>query len=176
MFPDDPAIRNPGKEQHMPPRKKTEPPVETTEEVTVAPPSDETDVPAAISRDTEDGKGDEPVPPSDFESFATPGVHAEEKTINELAEAVLKGEWGDYTVLRGRLSDAGHDDSAIIARVNQRMMRGAPAAYRASQAEVLNQIDRGEWGDNTMALESRLLGAGYKADMVADIVRIVVKR
>lgn len=39
---------------------------------------DETDVPAALERETQDGKGDDEVPPSDFVAFATEGVENEE--------------------------------------------------------------------------------------------------
>lgn len=40
---------------------------------------DDTDVPAALERETQDGKGDDQVPEADFQSFATEGVENEEQ-------------------------------------------------------------------------------------------------
>lgn len=159
----------------MPPKKKTETSSEETTEQkppVVAPPSDDTDVQAAIDSTTDDGKGDEPVPPSNFESFATEGVHASTKLAGELASEVLDGKWGDFSVSRGRLNDAGLDATAVFVKVNERLTRGAPSAYRATVDQVVDQVDRGEWGSER-TLESRLLGAGYKAVDVADILRKV---
>lgn len=165
----------------MPAKKRNEPPAtETTEESAPeapveAPPSDETDVPAAVDSTTQDGPGDDPVPPSDFQSFATEGVHAEPKQVAELASEVLQGLWGAFDVVRDRLDNAGHDVTAVMTKVNERLMRGSPSAYRATNEQVVEQISRGEWGDNERALEARLLGAGYKASDVADILRTVKK-
>jgi hypothetical protein len=163
----------------MPPKKKTTEPVteETVEETAQeAPPSDETDVQAALDTTTQDGPGDDPVPPSDFQSFATEGVHPEDKQVGELAGEVLQGLWGDFSVSRDRLDNAGHDASAVLAKVNERLMRGSPSAYRATTEQVVDQISRGEWGDNERALEARLLGAGYKASDVVDILRSAHER
>lgn len=171
----------------MPGRKRTQspegenteqsaPPIEEQSAPEVAPPNDETDVQAAVDSTTQDGPGDDPVPPSDFQSFATEGVHHEDKQIGELAGEVLQGLWGDYSVSRDRLDNAGHDASAVLAKVNERLMRGSPSAYRATIEQVVDQIGRGEWGDNEKALEARLLGAGYKASDVADILRSVHER
>lgn len=137
----------------------------------VAPPSDDTDVPAAIDTEISDGPGDDPVPPSDFESFATEGVHRETKQVGEVASEVLQGLWGDFSVSRERLDNAGHDASAVLTKVNERLTRGAPSAHRATPDQVAEQIIRGEWGDSVKALDSRLLGAGYKAADVAEILR-----
>jgi hypothetical protein len=163
MFPVNLAIQNSGKEMFMPPKKKTE-----------AEPSDETDVQAAIDSETQDGKGSEPVPPSDFESFATAGVHAEDKAIEELASEVLRGHWGDYSVSRSRLNDAGHDSSVVLAAVNRRMAGGAPAAYRPTSIELLNQVRMGEWGTDR-GLRERLNGAGFSAAVVEDVLRTLAR-
>lgn len=136
---------------------------------------DETDVTSALKRDTQDGKGEGEVPPSDFDSFATEGVQSEDKDLGDLVSEILRGDWGDYGTLRDRLREAGYDDSEAITAVNLRLTRGAPAAYRASKEEIINQIERGEWGDTNKALESRLLGAGYRASEVAEILQSVKK-
>lgn len=52
-------------------------PVEPTDSgvtVTQVESHDDTDVPAALQRETQDGKGDGELPEGDFESFATDGM------------------------------------------------------------------------------------------------------
>lgn len=151
-------------------RKKTEETTSEQQPPSVAPSADETDVPAAIDTETSDGPGDEPVPSSDFQSFATEGVHHEDKQVGELASEVLQGLWGDWSVARDRLTNAGHDAANVFTKVNERLTRGAPSAHRATPDQLLDQVQRGEWGDERV-LESRLLGAGYKAADVADVLR-----
>lgn len=168
----------------MPPKKRGSIPTEEISEPTAGPPTpsgvsgnttsnDDTDVEAALSRDTQDGKGGEVVPPPDFESFATEEVESAYKPASVLAQEVLRGLWGDYVGLRDRLDDAGHIATEVLTLVNERLVRGAPSAFRASNDEVVNQIEHGEWGDNPRALESRLLGAGFKAVDVFEILKDV---
>jgi hypothetical protein len=178
LSPDNPAIQNSGKELLMSPKKKTDSPAgtaeETTEETTAGTgaPSDDADIQSALARKTQDGKGDEPVPPSDFESFATEGVYRDDKTVGQLADEVLRGLWGNYTVLRDRLTHAGYHATAVLTQVNDRLVRGAPSAYRASIFELADQVARGEWGDNVETLQSRLIAAGYS---VLDARSVVLK-
>lgn len=151
-------------------RKETAAAESTTEQVPyVAPPSDETDVQPAKDMETGDGKGKDPVPPSDFDSFATEGVHAEDKTVDELADEVLRGSWGDHSVARGRLDDAGHNSSEVLKRVNERLVGGAPAAYRASAIQLVEQVRRGEWGKKE-GLHRRLTSAGIDFTTANDVV------
>lgn len=123
-------------------------------------PSDDTDVPAVKDMDTHDGKGTDPVPDADFDSFATAGVEKEEKSMDVLVQEVLNGRWGDYAVLRERLQAADHDVTAVLIAVNKRIAGGAPATYRATSLQVAEQVSNGEWGHGAERRQ-RLQAAGY---------------
>ena len=41
------------------------------------------------------------------------------KTVDQLAQEVIRGEWGNGSERRQRLEAAGHDYGAVQARVNQ---------------------------------------------------------
>ena len=41
------------------------------------------------------------------------------KTVNELAREVIRGEWGNGSERRVRLTQAGYDYDAVQARVNE---------------------------------------------------------
>lgn len=173
----------------MPGRRKTSPPVEeVSETVQEIPPEDtseqsvevasdapaevvthdEEDVQAALARDTQDGKGDESVPESDFESYATEGVE-KTKPVKDVASEILQGKWGTYAERRKRLQDSGYDPVQVESEVNLRLSSGAPYAYRSSITEVAAQVIRGEWGsDREQRL--RLEGAGHLHRYVMDEV------
>lgn len=139
-----------------------------------APPAhDDTDVEAALQRSTQDGKGEDDVPPPDFDSFATSGVEkGEDKSVEVLANEVLQGRWGDGRIVRQRLKDAGHDASAVQTEVNSRLASGAPSAYSVDIREVAAQVIRGEWGADAR-VEKNLERAGYN---VKDVTREVDKQ
>jgi hypothetical protein len=81
------------------------------------------------------------------------------QSVSELANHVLHGRFGDFNVVRSNLDKAGVDSSAVLAEVNQRLSRGAPASYRPNISQVLDSARRGEWGSNNIAL--RIRGAGF---------------
>lgn len=93
---------------------------------------DEADVAAALQRKTQDGKGDGPVPESDFVSFATEGVE-QEPTVRELANEVLQGKHGKTRLeaLR-KLSDEGHDADSVNTEVQFLIDRGRPSGLLPS--------------------------------------------
>lgn len=97
-----------------------------TKTETTSPHQDNTDVEAALARKTQDGKGEDEVPPADFDSFATEGV---ESNVDELANQVLRGVWGynRREALR-KLREAGHDSDAVDDKLQELLDRGAPTS------------------------------------------------
>lgn len=155
--------------QEVPPEETPEQSVEVTPDAPAEVVThDEEDVRAALARDTQDGKGDEPAPESDFESYATKGV---EKTLSvqEVASEILQGKWGSYAERRKRLQNSGYDPVQVESEVNLRMSSGAPYAYRSSVTEVATQVIRGEWGSEREQ-RLRLEGAGHLHRYVMDEV------
>lgn len=97
----------------------------------VPPNHDDTDVAAALARETQDGKGDDPVPPADFDSFATQGVEKKKLlSVEDVADQVLRGHWGSSQAIASqRLSDAGYDVDAVTREYARRKSGGAPSAF-----------------------------------------------
>jgi hypothetical protein len=92
---------------------------------------DETDVAAALQRKTQDGKGDEEVPESDFQSFATEGVEKKDLlSVEEVTQQVLSGLWGPMAeVAEQRLRDAGYNVAEVGQEFDRRKRGGAPSAF-----------------------------------------------
>lgn len=92
---------------------------------------DETDVAAALARKTQDGKGVEPVPPSNFESFATEGVEKGNLlSVEDVTREVLGGRWGSTAAqAMARLDEAGYDVDAVWVQFQKRKAGGAPSAF-----------------------------------------------
>lgn len=95
---------------------------------------------------------------------------AQGKSVDDIAGEVLAGNWGDSLACRGRLDGAGYDSKAVMVRVNERLSKGAPGAYRPSPIGLLKQVQDGEWGDEK-GIVPRLAGAGFSAAVVAEVVR-----
>lgn len=122
---------------------------------------EEAQIAAALKRKTHDGKGEDPVPPENFESFATEGVEKKTKSLQVLTQEVLDGKWGDHAVRRQRLEDAGHNPTEIQKLVNMRLAGGAPSSHRATIGELRDQIERLEWGASDKEVSNNLARAGY---------------
>jgi hypothetical protein len=92
---------------------------------------DETDVAAALQRKTQDGKGPDPVPETDFDSFATAGVEKGDLlSVEEVTREVLGGRWGaDAQTAAQRLQAAGYDLDAVEREYRRRKDGGAPSAF-----------------------------------------------
>jgi len=93
--------------------------------------SEQAQVEAALARTTQDGKGSGPVPPADFESFATEGVEKKPLlSVEEVTHEVLAGRWGATAAgSMKNLKDAGYDTDAVWAEFERRKAGGAPTAF-----------------------------------------------
>jgi hypothetical protein len=93
--------------------------------------SDETDVEGALARKTQDGPGTDPLPKSDFHSFATAGVEKGDLlSVEDVTREVLAGRWGVTTAdAMNKLEEAGYDVDAVWAQFQKRKAGGAPSAF-----------------------------------------------
>lgn len=80
----------------------------------------------------------------------TPG-----KSVDELANEVLAGLWGNGDDRKSRLTSAGYDYSAVQARVNELM-----GDSKKSVDEIAKEVVAGAWG-NGEDRKTRLTQAGY---------------
>lgn len=108
----------------------------------------------------DDGKAPEVVP--------TPTPAPVKKSVDEIAQEVIRGEWGNGSDRRARIESAGYDYDAVQDRVNE-ILEGTPSTPKKSIDELAQEVIRGDWGngsDRRKALES----AGYDYDAVQNRV------
>lgn len=86
-----------------------------------------------------------------FSEYAKPAP--EKKTVEQLADEVLAGKWGNGIERKNRLTAAGYDYNAVQKRVNEKL-------YKKTVDEIANEVIRGEWGNGDERKE-RLTNAGY---------------
>lgn len=110
-----------------------------------------------------------------LDSFGRPRYDADEavatvpeKTVDELAHEVIAGKWGNGEARKAALTEAGHDYSAVQARVNE-LMNGAVSAPRKTVKELAKEVIAGQWGNGTDR-KKRLIAAGYDYVAVQDKV------
>lgn len=77
------------------------------------------------------------------------------KTIDELANEVINGQWGNGQERYDRLTAAGYDYDAVQKRVNEILY-----PPRKTLDEIAKEVIRGEWG-NGQERYDRLTAAGY---------------
>ena len=92
-------------------------------------------------------------------------------TIDELAQEVLTGKWGNGSARKQRLEAAGHDYAAVQSRVNDILSGNAPGEpttpptseeLTAAEIEALAYaVIRGDYGNGTA--RKRKLGDKYEA-------------
>lgn len=93
------------------------------------------------------------------------------KTVDELAQEVIAGKWGNGADRKQRLTAAGHDYKAVQARVNA--ILGAKKA--ADLEKVAKAVIRGDYG-NGAARKKALAAAGYDYAEVQALVNKMLKK
>lgn len=96
----------------------------------------------------------------------------ERKTIDELAQEVIAGKWGNGSERRNRLESAGYDYNAVQNRVNE-ILGGQPSAPKKSIDELAHEVIRGDWGNGT-ARRKALESAGYDYNAVQNRVNEIL--
>ena len=82
------------------------------------------------------------------------------KSVDELAQEVIAGLWGNQPERQQRLEAAGYDYYAVQARVNE-ILAPAPAPIPSKSVDDLaREVIRGDWG-NGQERKDRLTAAGY---------------
>ena len=98
------------------------------------------------------------------EEEPAPQPRPTKKSVDELAREVIRGEWGNGSDRRIRLTQAGYDYDAVQKRVNE-ILICASAPAKKSIDELAREVIRGEWG-NGSDRRVRLTQAGYDYDAV----------
>ena len=106
----------------------------------------------------------------------TPPTPPSAPSIDELARQVIAGRWGNGADRVHRLTDAGHNASAVQSRVNEILCGGStptpvapptppPLPPAPNLDEIARQVIRGNWG-NGAERTRRLTAAGHDAAAV----------
>lgn len=91
-------------------------------------------------------------------------VKPQSKPIDQIAEEVIAGQWGNGDDRKKRLTDAGYDYNAVQDIVNKKI-----APIRKSNDQIASEVIAGQWGDGNDR-KNRLEQAGYNYDAVQKAV------
>lgn len=84
------------------------------------------------------------------------------KPIDQIANEVIAGQWGDGADRKKRLTDAGYDYNAVQNAVNAKLAK-------KSNDEIAQEVIAGKWG-NGNDRKQRLTSAGYNYNAIQAIV------
>ena len=85
------------------------------------------------------------------------------KLVEELANEVIAGQWGNGADRKAALENAGYDYAAVQNRVNEKLSASITPAK--SVDEIANEVIRGEWG-NGAERKQKLADAGYDYSVI----------
>ena len=94
------------------------------------------------------------------------------KSVDEVAQEVLQGLWGNGQERYNSLESAGYDAQAVQNRVNDLLNGGTTSENNSASSDldtVANEVLQGLWG-NGQERYDRLANAGYDAQEVQDRV------
>ena len=97
-------------------------------------------------------------------SNSSPNTPAK-KSIEQLAQEVLAGDWGNGEDRKNRLVAEGYNYDVVQARVNE--LSGISS--KKSNEEIANEVLAGKW-DNGSERKKKLQAAGYDYDVIQTIV------
>lgn len=90
------------------------------------------------------------------------------KSIEEIAQEVLNGLWGNGEERKDRLTKAGYDYSAVQSKVNELVMSVEKSNLRPIEI-IAREVINGYWG-NGIDRKKRLIQAGYDYQKVQEKV------
>ena len=93
------------------------------------------------------------------------------KTIDQLADEVIAGVWGNGADRKNRLTSAGYNYDAVQAKVNEKLYGSKPGK---SNEVIAKEVIAGNWG-NGADRKARLTAAGYNYDAIQSIVNSLCK-
>ena len=95
-------------------------------------------------------------------STVKPQTNPTRKTIDQLADEVIEGQWGNGADRKKRLTDAGYNYDAVQNAVNAKLSK-------KSNDEIAREVIAGKWG-NGDDRKQRLTSAGYNYTVIQAIV------
>lgn len=87
------------------------------------------------------------------------------KSVEQIAQEVLSGSWGNNPERSRRLQAAGYSPTEVQAAVNALVGGNRPVVVRESIGVIADQVIRGQWGIG-VERRRRLTASGYNYDQV----------
>lgn len=84
------------------------------------------------------------------------------KTVDQIAQEVIAGKWGNGDERKQKITSAGYDYNAVQAKVNQLLSGGS---NKKSIDTIAKEVIQGKWG-NGQDRKNRLTKAGYDYNAV----------
>ena len=97
---------------------------------------------------------------------------APSKPVDELAQEVIQGKWGNGEDRKQKLTSAGYDYAAVQARVNEMMGKKTTAK---TVDQLAREVIYGYWG-NGQDRKNRLTAAGYDYSVIQNRVNQIMKK
>ena len=97
-----------------------------------------------------------------------PQPEPSKKTIDEIAQEVINGQWGNQPERQQRLEAAGYNYEEVQNRVNEIL------GDKKSIDEIAQEVIEGKWG-NGQERKDRLTAAGYNYEEVQNKVNEILK-
>lgn len=94
------------------------------------------------------------------------------KTVDQIAQEVIAGKWGNGAERKQKLTKAGYNYSAVQAKVNELCNGKAPA--KKTNEQIAKEVIAGKWG-NGAERKKRLAAAGYNSAAIQKIVNRLLK-
>ena len=94
----------------------------------------------------------------------TPDKPENKQTVDEIAQEVIQGEWGNGAERKSRFTAAGYDYETVQEKVNK-IMNAQANTSKKTVDEIAQEVIRGEWG-NGAERKSKLTAAGYDYEKV----------
>ena len=101
-----------------------------------------------------------------------PSSSSPEKSIDQLAQEVINGLWGNGDDRKNRLQAAGYAYDAIQDKVNQ-ILDGSQKPAKKFIDEIAKEVIAGQWG-NGQDRVNRLQAAGYNYEEVQNKVNQLI--
>ena len=96
------------------------------------------------------------------------------KSNEELAQEVIRGNWGNGEERKKKLTEAGYNFSEIQEIVNNKLGVNSSSSNKKSNDELADEVIRGNWG-NGEERKNKLTQAGYDYDIIQKIVNDKLK-